>query len=113
MPDEQLARPAGLDDRGGRVARLTGRERVPDFSSGVFVERICHSLFSADNTDELLAVYQRMPAKAPLGSLRFEIALEIFRPQDVSMGRIQAEEVSLGAQRIGLSLMDSWRAARA
>src|SRR5262245_16311106 len=86
MPDEELSRASRFDDRGWRIPRLSGRQCVPDFLAGVFVEGIRNAAFSADDANQFLAVDQRVPAKSPNRSFGFEITLEILVPEDRSFG---------------------------
>src|SRR5439155_25558386 len=53
-----------------------------------------------------------MPREAPHRSLGVEILFEITRPKQFSSGCVEAAEVALGADGIGLAATDEWSQAR-
>jgi len=53
-----------------------------------------------------------MSGEAPLGSLGFVIRFEVMRPEDLPFVGAQAEQVTLGSQRIDFAAVHRRRAAR-
>ena len=60
----------------------------------------------ADHADEPVAIDERVARPAPECRLRRIVLLEIPRPDDLSSCRLEAEEVTLGAERIDAVAVD-------
>src|SRR5438132_4881700 len=67
VPDDELARAAGLADHGGTVARFAGAQRPPDLLARVLVEGNDGRAFAAHHADKLLAVKKGVRREAPAG----------------------------------------------
>src|SRR5688572_25460689 len=102
MPDDELPRPAGLDDGRRTVAGLARAERLPDYLAAVLVERHRDASFTAGEADQFFPIQQRMPGKAPDRGARAEVLLIVARPQHRALLRIETEHVALRADRVNL-----------
>src|SRR4051812_32306365 len=100
MPNDQLPRATGIDERGRAITRFPTAEGAPQFFARILVERDRNAARSADETDELVAIQQRMSRESPGGRACAVVLLVIVRPQHVALLRIQAEQVSLRAERV-------------
>src|SRR5271169_1451061 len=112
MPENELPFAASLVYDGRAVARFFSAQRPPKLCAGVFVESDDRAAQPAGQAKQTLAIQQRVPGKAPHRGFDAEILLELPRPEDLSLVRIEAEQIPLGAQRIDLAVADHWRDAR-
>src|ERR1019366_894227 len=113
MPEDKLPFAAGLVNDGRAVARLLGAERAPDFFPGVLVESDNRAALSADQANQTVAIKQRVPGEAPERCFDIKVLLEVVRPEDLSLFRVEAEQIPLGTQRIDLPATDHRRNTRA
>src|ERR1017187_1612809 len=112
MPENKLpCTPSLVNDRRA-VARFFSAQRAPNLFAGVFVESDDRAALAAGQANQTLAIEQRVPGKAPHGCFDAEVLLELPRPEALSLVRIEAEQIPLGAQRIDLAVADHWRDAR-
>ena len=99
VPENELPGASGIDHRGRAVARFACIQRTPNFFAAVFVKRDRHATRSAAETDQALAIEQRMSGEAPHGRLRSIFGFEIVRPEHLAVCGVETEEVSLCAKR--------------
>src|ERR1039457_2113207 len=113
MPEDKLPFAAGLVNDGRAVARLLGAQRAPDFFPGVFVESDDRAALSTDQANQMVAIKQWVTGEAPERCFDAIILLEVLRPKNLSIIRVEAEQIPLGTQRIALPATDHRRNARA
>ena len=76
------------------------------------VERHRHAALASDETDQLIAIDQRMPAEAPDWRGGGVVALEVFLPKNGARFGVEAEQVALRAQGVDAAGIDCRRAPR-
>ena len=87
---------------------------LPDDFAGLFVESDHGGVVAAGSADELVAVDQGRFAVAPAGHhLSIEIFLEILFPDDVPLGRVEADEVGIEAEDVNLVAVHGGSTVRA
>src|SRR5262245_44441823 len=106
MPDDELPPAARGNEGRGTVARLLGRERPPEFPSGLFVEGDRDTAFAAHYADQAGAVEERMRGETPERSGHGVVFLQVSRPETPPRLRVEANEISLSPQRVDLSVAD-------
>src|SRR5690349_776082 len=102
MEDDELSGVAMLNDDGGAIAGTVGGERSkrpPEFIAGPLVERNDGSPLTADQTDQLVSVDERMSGKAPdRRAGQAKVLDELFRPDDRPVVHTQAVQVPFRAE---------------
>ena len=99
VPDQQLPATADGMNHGWAVAGLGGRQGSPDFLAGPLVKGHTGGAFTADHTDQPVAVDQWMGRRPPLGDLQTVVRLEITFPDPFPIGDGKTLQVPFGAQR--------------
>src|SRR6266567_1380094 len=112
MPEDQLPFAACLANHRRTIARLFGAQGAPELLAGVLLEGDRHGALAAGQANQFLAFEQRMPGETPHRGLGVEILLEIARPKDFSITRVEAEQISFGAEGKNLAVADQRGGAR-
>src|SRR5947209_2493642 len=112
MPDDQLPFAACLAHHRRTIAGLFGAQSAPEFLAGVLLESDHHGALAASQANQFLAFEQRMTRETPHRGLGVEILLEIARPKDFSITRVEAEQISFGAEAKDFAVADQRCGAR-
>ena len=112
MPHDELPLSARLENHRRRIARLLRAERAPEFLAGVLFKSHDDAALAARETDELVSIQQRMSRKAPHRCGNTEVFFEIARPDFLPGGRVEAQQISLRAERINFPAADERSRAR-
>src|SRR5207249_4376702 len=113
VPDDELARAAGLVDHGGTVARLAGAQRPPDLLAGVLVEGDGGRALAAHHAEELLAVEKGVRREAPYRRTDLVVLFQLARPEDLAGLRVETEQVPFRAQGVDFLVLHEGGRARA
>src|ERR1035438_4231323 len=103
MPENKLPFAASLVYDRRAVARFFSAQRAPNLCAGVFVESDDRAALAAGQANQTLAIEQRVPGEAPHGCFDAEVLLELPRPEDLSLVRIEAEQIDRKSTRLNSS----------
>ena len=120
VPDDELPRPADLEDHRRTVAdlvmgrrRLLGhRQAAPDLLTGVLVEGDGDAPLAPDERDQLVTVDQRVGGVTPHRNAGVVVLGQVLGPNRLAVVGVQADEVAHRAEGPDLSVGDDRRAAR-
>ena len=115
VPDDELPRPAGLDDDGLAVAHLADDvEGTPDLLAGPLVPRHDEAAgLAADHRDQPVAVDDGRAGHPPGGDEAVVVGDVVLLPQDVAGLDVEAVEVAGGADHVDAVAVDGRGGARA
>jgi hypothetical protein len=112
MPEDELLCAACVDHRWRAVTGLARIERTPEFFAGILVKSHRDTARTASEADEALSIEQRMTGETPLRRFGSVVCFKIVRPEDFAVFGVEAEQVSLRAERPDLAIAHQRRAAR-
>src|SRR5262249_1701532 len=115
VPDNQLPFAAELVDHGRRITEVaTATLRSPDLLAGLLVERDHEPVVrTADQTDQLFPIDQRMRREAPDGQVRLVVLDEVLGPDWLAIRDIQTQEPTHRAECVDAIAVHNRCAARA
>src|SRR5438128_10670938 len=113
MPNDQLPLVSGVVDHRRSIADFFCGQRAPNFLASIFVESHRSATVAANQANDFVSIHERMRSKTPQWRFRSEIFFEITCPNHFAGGRVETEEISLGAKGINFTCIDDWRRARA
>ena len=105
MPDDELSLAANLKNHGWAIALVAGLERSPHFLAAVLFKSDYQGI-AAREANDLVAFQQGVSGKPPDRHGCVVLCPQILRPDQHARGRVQAEKIAHGAERVNLAGAD-------